>query len=302
MIKKTLILQCFLILSVYSNSQFLADTLYFDSNGQVTQTFDSAGYYRIVSIDTSSPYQFLVEEFYSNCNPKMQGTYRSLNPDRKNGKFISYYPNGNKHLECYFTDNKLNGDYSAWYENGILKYEAKFKDDKLHGNTKLWSETGILKRLAEYKNGLKNGNFISYYPNGNPIRKEKYKDDELIEGVCFTPSGKDTTYFKYLSPPSFLGGDISRFTEWVLEKLQYPKEAKLGKIEGEVVVKFTVNKNGFVSGVHITKLDKPYFNSEVIRVISDSPQWKPAVRDIDSIDVSFEIPVRFELPENSNKE
>lgn len=303
MIKKIIILfNALILLSGYSYGQFLKDTLFFNANGQVIKTFDSTGYYRIVSIDSSSQYQFLVEEYYSNHNPKIRGTYRSLNPDRKNGKYISFYPNGNKSLECYYSDNILNGNYKAWYENGTLKYQAGYKNNKLHGSSKLWSETGVLKKIVEYKNGLKDGEFISYYPNGNPIRRDKYKNDKLIKGICFTPAGKDTAYFKYFSPPSFLGGDISKFTKWVIEKLQYPKEAKSNKVEGEVKVKFTVNKNGIVTGIHITKLDKSYFNSEVIRVISDSPKWKPAIRDIDSIDVSVEIPIRFELPKDIIKE
>jgi protein TonB len=96
-----------------------------------------------------------------------------------------------------------------------------------------------------------------------------------------------------------LDGDISAFTQWVMEKLQYPDEAKSKLEEGEVKVRFTINEEGKVEGIQITKPDRNYFNFEVLRVISSSPLWRPARRDLDTIEVSVEIPVKFALPETS---
>lgn len=277
-------------------SQTIIDTLYFSWDGQAIKQFDSNGYYKVIAIDTVSDFHFLVKEYSAEHQLKMQGKYRSLNPDKRNGKFIWYYPNGNIRKECLFENNKLYGEYKVWHSNSNLKQLSIYRDGLLEGISKTWSESGNIIKVVEYKDGLKHGKFRTYYSSGKPLRIETYKNDNLIKGECFTANGNDTTYFKYFTPPSFLGGDISTFTSWVLEKLQYPHEAEEAKEEGEVKVKFTIKNNGEVSGIFITKHDKAYFNSEVIRVIANSPKWSPALRDCDSVDVSIEIPVKFKLP------
>ncbi len=276
--------------------QTIIDTLFLSREGLSVKQFDSNGYYKVIAIDTLSDFQFLVKEFYANHTLKMQGTYRSLNPDKKNGIFTWYYPGGNQKKTCRYIDNKLDGEYKAWHPDNKLKQLCYYKNGLPDGVSKTWSEAGNLLKYVEYKDGVKQGKFQTYYPSGKPIRTEIYKNDQLIKGKCFTENGNDTAYFKYFTPPSFLGGDISTFTNWVLEKLQYPIEARNAKEEAEVKVKFTVKNNGEIGGIIITKHDKPYFNSEVLRVISGSPKWTPAIRDIDSIDVFIEIPVIFQLP------
>ncbi len=285
-----------LIVSCTVNGQTIIDTLFFNKNGQATAQFDSNGYYKVITIDTLSDFQFLMKEYYADHSIKMQGAYRSVNPDKKNGRFTWYYSTGNKKKECHYINNKLDGEYKVWHQNNNLLQLSFYKDGFLEGVSKTWAESGNILKYVEYRNGLRHGKFLTYYSSGKPIRVETYKNDKLIKGECYTASGKDTTYFKYFTPPSFLGGDITSFTSWVLDKLQYPREAEEAKEEGEVKVKFTIKNSGEVSGIFITKHDKPYFNSEVIRVIANSPKWSPAFRDKDSIDVSIEIPIKFKLP------
>ncbi len=280
-----------------TEAQVFSDTIYFSANGQSVDTVVQNGYYKIIGIDTTAEnFQFLVKEYRANQSLIMVGSYRSLNPDRKNGKFTWFYENGQKEKECYYIDNKLDGDYFAWHKNGQLKQSSNYINDLIDGVSKSWSADGKLMKFIEYKQGEKHGHFKTFYPNGNPIRIENYKKGKLIKAKCYTASGSDTAYFRYFTPPSFLGGDISKFTSWVFDKIQYPEQAELSHEEGEVKVKFTVNKEGKVAGIYITKRDKQYFNEEVIRVISTSPLWKPALRDIDSVDVSIEIPIKFKLP------
>jgi TonB family protein len=294
--KSFVILLVCLVSSLAIKSQIIIDTVYFSNNGQAVNQYDSNGYYRVIAMDTVTDFHFLVKEYTSSHNISMQGVYRSLNPDKKNGKFTWYYPDGNKKKECFFENNKLVGEYKVWYTNKNLKQLSIYKNGLLKGISKTWSETGKIQKYVEYKEGLKHGKFITYYTSGKPLRVDTYKNDNLIKGECFTSNGKDTTYFKYFTPPTFLGGDISTFTSWVLDKLQYPHEAEKAKEEGEVKVKFTIKNNGEVSSIFITKRDKPYFNSEVIKVITTSPNWTPAFRDKDSVDVTIELPVVFKLP------
>ncbi|MBN1117113.1 MAG: TonB family protein [Bacteroidales bacterium] len=277
-------------------AQGFSDTLYFSNDGMICKNLMGSDYYRVISNDTTGKFLLLVSEYSSNHNLRMTGSFKSLNPDRKHGLFTWYFNNGDIKKQCYYNNNSLEGKYKVWYNNGQLQQLSQYKSNALEGTTKTWNESGILIKKVDYKSGLKDGKFITYYDNGQPIRKETYKEDVFLSGECFTENGSDTSYFNYFTPPSFLGGDISNFVSWVIEKLQYPKEALTKLEEGQVQVKFTVDKTGNVKGALITKHDKHYFNTEVLRVIANSPLWTPAVRDTDTIDVSVEIPIKFEIP------
>ena len=273
-------------------SQTAGDTIYFDQNWNQTSKKE-ASYFRIVSIDTSR-ILFLVRNFYLTGQLQMKGAYRSINPDVRMGEFSFWYQNGSKHISCHFKDGLPDGHYEEWYENGTLKAEKNFIDGRLDGTLKAWSDQGVLTKSIQYKNGAKHGHFITYYSNGQPIRRDVYKNDKIVRGKCFTPQGKDTAYFEYFIMPKFKGG-LAGFKKFFLEKLNYPEDAKLNDEEGSVHIRFTVGMDGYIKGIKLIKEDKDYFNEEVIQAVASSPKWNPGKRDGKFVDVTITIPIRFRL-------
>lgn len=273
-------------------TQITRDTVYYDNNWNQT-SHENARYFRLIEIDTTR-ILFFVKDFYIDKIPQMQGAYRSINPDVKIGDFIYWYHNGQEKIKCHFENGYLEGPYYEWYENGILKSEKNYIRGKLDGMVKIWNNKGILNKNVEYKNGLKHGQFLTYYDNGQPVRKDIYKNDVMIRGKCFTPEGKDTVYFDYFTMPEFNGG-LKGFKNFILEKLTYPDTARLNDEEGNVHVRFTVGKDGHVKGINVIKGDKVYFNEEVIHAVASSPEWIPGRRDGKVVDVTITIPVKFKL-------
>jgi TonB family protein len=280
----------FMLLSGFS--QTAGDTIYFDQSWNQTSK-EEASYFRLVSIDTSR-ILFMVRDYYLNGQLQMEGAFRSINPDLKIGKFTYWYKDGSQHISCHFKDGKLDGRYEEWYENGSLKTEKNFTDGKLDGMETMWTDKGVLTKSVQYKNGARHGPFITYYSNGQPIRKDIYKNDKIIRGKCFTQQGKDTAYFEYFIMPGFKGG-ISGFKRFILEKLNYPDTAKQNDEEGSVHIRFTVGRDGYIKGIKLIKADKEYFNEEVIQAVASSPKWIPGKRDGKFVDVTITIPVRFRL-------
>lgn len=70
--------------------------------------------------------------------------------------------------------------------------------------------------------------------------------------------------------PTFQGGDLKKFVQWVENQL----DNKDGKIKGEVKVRFWVTEKGEVTQITIDVELNPEIDKEVIRVISASPLWK----------------------------
>jgi TonB family protein len=282
-----------LIFAINVHSQLINDTVYFNSNWEQSD-YGNAQYYRIISNDTSGKYQFFIRDYYLSGQIQMTGSYKSINPDYKLGKFYYYHKNGQLQIECTYYKNKLEGKYLEYYKNGQLKSSMSYKSGLLYGLEKRWSAEGKLKKEVEYKEGMKHGKFLSYYDNGSLVRRDIYKNDKFIKGRCFTREGKDTSYFEYFVMPKFKGG-LEGFKKYVLDKIIYPEIAKKNYEEGRVYVKFTVDKAGNLIKPVIVKEDKDYFNKEALRVISSSPRWIPGKRDGQIIDVSITIPIFFKL-------
>ncbi|NJK85789.1 MAG: energy transducer TonB [Bacteroidales bacterium] len=141
---------------------------------------------------------------------------------------------------------------------------------------------------------MKNGNFVTYYPNGNPIRKDHYKNDLFKKWKMFYLRWYDTSYFEYFTMPAFKGG-LEGLKKYIAEKLVFPDTAKINHEEGMVKVKFTIDKLGNVIDINLVEKDKEYFNKEAIRVVKELPRWMPGKRDGKEVDVTVTVPILFKL-------
>lgn len=150
---------------------------------------------------------------------KMEGLWKFLNPTnksiiqqgnfsagQKDGRWISYHPNGAPHIEAEYRNNSLSGAYREFDRDGTLVLESVLEDSLLVGPYRTYyslNETPgqrkpQIKTEGTYKNGKKTGTMISYFPNGQVAIRQNYQDDKL-EGAYqeFDPSGElivETTY------------------------------------------------------------------------------------------------------------
>ena len=104
-------------------------------------------------------------------------------------------------------------------------------------------------------------------------------------------------YFAVAQKPGFQGGDANAFSKWVAKNMQYPESARAADIEGTVVVKFTIGKNGAVRGAHVVKSSgNAALDAEAVRTISAAPAWAPGF-DSEGVPVNTNMvmPVIFKL-------
>jgi protein TonB len=95
--------------------------------------------------------------------------------------------------------------------------------------------------------------------------------------------------------PTFRGGDVNYFREWVQRNVNYPDIAVENGIQGKVFVSFVVDKEGNVSDVDILRGVDPSLDDEVIRVVHSSPTWLPGKQRDVPVNVKFSITVNFQL-------
>ena len=105
-------------------------------------------------------------------------------------------------------------------------------------------------------------------------------------------SGKDASATH--EEPSFPGGDAACF-KWIIDNIKYPAGAIEKGIEGRVIVQFLVTKDGKITNAEVTHSSDPLLDAEALRVIRSMPDWIPAKRNGQNIDMQFSLPLTFRL-------
>ena len=95
--------------------------------------------------------------------------------------------------------------------------------------------------------------------------------------------------------PSVQGGDANQFSKWVNQRLVYPEIAKENGVQGRVTLQFTVEKDGSVTKVKVLRGVDPSLDKEAVRVVSQSPKWKPGKQRDRAVPVTYTFPVIFQL-------
>ncbi|MCX6333085.1 MAG: energy transducer TonB [Bacteroidia bacterium] len=123
--------------------------------------------------------------------------------------------------------------------------------------------------------------------NGNGIGEEVF----MGEGS----SGEGDVLFLVEVMPTFKGGGIEKFREWVNKRTNYPQAAIDGKIKGTVYLTFVVEKDGSVSNVEVLKGVHPLLDNEAVKAISESPKWSPGLQRGQPVRIRYQIPMSFVL-------
>jgi protein TonB len=115
--------------------------------------------------------------------------------------------------------------------------------------------------------------------------------DDLLSGAGGDSEGD--TFFVVEVMPTFKGGDLSKFRDWIWKRTNYPQAAIDKKIRGTVFLTFIVEKDGSVSNVTVVKGVDPILDYEAVKSISESPKWSPGLQRGQPVRVRFQIPLNF---------
>ena len=94
--------------------------------------------------------------------------------------------------------------------------------------------------------------------------------------------------------PSFPGGS-QKLKEFIEENLRYPKELEETCVQGRVIVRFIVERNGKLSNVKVVKSVHPVLDKEAFRIVKLMPRWIPGRQNGITVRVKFYIPIIFRL-------
>ena len=84
----------------------------------------------------------------------------------------------------------------------------------------------------------------------------------------------------------------------IQKHFRYPGEAVRNSIEGEVWVRFIIDKDGIVKNIKtLGPNNGELLNEEAKRVVSKLPDFKPAKKNNEPVSVKYGFPINFSLEE-----
>ena len=114
----------------------------------------------------------------------------------------------------------------------------------------------------------------------------------------FTLNGDLKTKSKLLDlcevMPEYPGG-MEALMKYLQESVKYPKEAQAQKLQGRVIVRFVVERDGQISHVEVPRSVHPLLDAEAIRVVKAMPKWIPGREKGEPVAVHYSLPIIFRL-------
>lgn len=166
--------------------------------------------------------------------------------------------------------NAYGKHYNADTSNGIIFIRTKAHIEKEKANPKEKSVVVVVKKKPQEEEKAPNGVVSVDVP-------EPEKVFDVVEQM-----------------PLFSGGQVE-LMKYLSANVKYPEVSQKNGVQGRVVVKFVVEKDGSVSLAKVVKSVNKELDAEALRVVNAMPKWTPGKQNGRSVRVYYTLPVTFRL-------
>ena len=114
-----------------------------------------------------------------------------------------------------------------------------------------------------------------------------------IEHVLGIP--EDTTIYNNVEVMPSYPGDMTECYMFIARQMHYPEEAEEKGIEGRVLIRFVVEKDGRLTNFEVIESPDPLLSNEALRVLKQMPKWIPAKNKGKDVRYRYSMPILFRL-------
>ena len=114
-----------------------------------------------------------------------------------------------------------------------------------------------------------------------------------IEHVLGIP--EDTTIYNNVEVMPSYPGDMTECYMFIARQMHYPEEAEEKGIEGRVLIRFVVEKDGRLTNFEVIESPDPLLSNEALRVLKQMPKWIPAKNKGKDVRCRYSMPILFRL-------
>jgi len=111
----------------------------------------------------------------------------------------------------------------------------------------------------------------------------------------FAQSGNEKVFKRAEIMPEYIGGQ-ENMMKFLSTEIKYPVKCRDQKIEGSVVLKFVIDKNGRIKDIVNLKKDTDnLLVQEAMRVLKIMPNWEPGKNNGQPVNTEMVLPIQFQL-------
>ncbi len=245
---------------------------------------------------------------------------------------VTYFDNGNIKSVIHYKNGVRDGIAKFYWENGNIKQELSYFNGKVNGLVRNYDENGVLRELYNIENGKREGPTSYFDSTGTYIKDVFYTEGRLdVEEEPLTYSKLDNVLANnnnnnsgqkkkkvkkrvdpneplpppieeernleedpafYLSVevmPEPIGG-----MKAIYRKITYPKRAKEEGIEGTVIIRAFIDRDGEVLDAQVVK-GIGYGCDESAQLAVLYHRFKPGLLRGKRVKVQMDIPIEFKL-------
>ena len=106
---------------------------------------------------------------------------------------------------------------------------------------------------------------------------------------------KEEEIFVAVEQQAEFPGGQGALMKWLSQNVRYPETAQQNDVQGRVIVKFVVEKDGSIGTATILKGVDKDLDREALRVVKKMPKWQPGKNNGVAVRSYFNLPVVFKL-------
>jgi antitoxin component YwqK of YwqJK toxin-antitoxin module len=153
-------------------------------------------------------------EYYPNGQRKREAEYRD---GHREGSLHEWNEAGRLVLERQVSGGKPHGPSTTWHPNGQIESESTYQNGSLDGLQTLWYEDGARRSERTFRDGKQHGPATDWHPNGERWREVNWKDG--------TPDGAFTEWYddgQKRAEGLYRDGNMVELTRWDEEGNEQP--------------------------------------------------------------------------------
>jgi TonB family protein len=292
------------------------DTVYLDKHYHRARNSGEARYYLLELKDARLPHG-IIRYYYLDGGLAAEITYKK---GVQEGETTYFYPNGNIRGTGSYRQDQQVGQWQWWYANGKLKLVQQYPEEvkpyqpdpapryqtesfRDSTGTLVFSDgtgayvsyhdNGRLEEKGQFVDGYRHGPWTGYHEDGQLYYEEEWKAGELVAGKSYSEDGTQSyTYRQAAEMPAHRGG-LPGLARYLSRTLRYPATARKARIQGEVVIGFTVDEQGAVVDAKVLKSLGGGCDEEALRVMRGMEKWEPGRVKGRPVMVAYILPLRF---------
>lgn len=203
-------------------------------------------------------------------------------------------PNGQYLRKCV----KESDYFHTWDYNAlnVLVVESYFSDTnftrKMYCQKYFNERKGYLEGSRCYENGRLNGYAYTYDEKGDTTGYDLYDQSVFIKSWRKKEEAPVYIFNDNNQSAQFPGG-IKAWQDYLASNIIYPKSLLRENVHGKVILEVLISSNGSIESASILQSLHPLLDAEAVRVVKESPLWKPAKQNGKTVKYKMKQAINF---------